>query len=133
MIKKRSVGVGVFGYFGLILGIFGVIEELLKMPNIDLIKILIGFAFIFLSYNLLKLKNWSRVLLLILNGVVVLIVTIAAGIILFGLPWKEVVEIFKKIYPHFTIIAFIMFLVAHIYFYGFLIFFTRPRVKERFK
>lgn len=132
MEKKRSVGVITFSYFGIILGVFGVIEELIKIPNIDFIKMFINLAFILLSYNLLELKNWSRVLLLIINTIMALIISIFDLLMLFTLRWEKVAELFKKMYPHFTTMAFIAFLMSNIYFYAFLIFFTRPKVKGQF-
>ena len=133
MEKKRSVGVTIFGYVGLIGALLGMTENLLKIPNANLVSMFICFFYIFLNYKLLKLKNWSRVLLLITNGISAFFITIAIVITLFGLPAKEITEGFKKSYPNDTIFGFILFLIANIYVYGFIFFFLRPKVKEQFK
>lgn len=132
MEKKSSVGVKVFAYSGIIFGIYGVIKDLLKVPNADLVRILISLIYIFLSYSLLRLKNWSRILLLIFNSIIVLLVTLSY-IILFFLPWEKTWEIFKQEFPQFTVLGLAFFALLTIYLYGFLIFFTRPKVKEQFK
>lgn len=131
--EKKSIWVTVFGCFGFLYGVVGVIIELAKIHQRDLMIILISLLYIFLSFNLLKLKNWSRVSLLILNAIVAVLITISDLLILFGLPLEEATKIFREVYPYFTPLAFIFLLIFHFYIYGFLIFFTRAKIKEEFK
>jgi hypothetical protein len=132
MERQSSVGVKVFACSGIIFGIYGVIRDLLKLPNADLVRILLSFMYIFLSYSLLRLKNWSRIMLLIFNSTIVFLLTLAY-IISFFLPWEKTWEIFKQEFPQFTVLGLAFFVLLSIYFYGFVIFFTRPKVKEQFK
>lgn len=82
---------------------------MVEIPSIDLIKMFISLVFIPLSYNLLKLKNWSRVLLLILNTLTALIISVVNLLLLLVLHREKAVELFREMYPHFTTVAFMVF------------------------
>lgn len=129
--ERRLPGIGIFGRLGIVFSVYGILVDLLKF-KVDLIATVISLIFIFSYYNLLKLKNWSRILLLISNGIMALLSTIT-NIIALSLPFKTSFEIYKQICPLAPILAFILFLISSIYYYGFLIYFTRSSVKEQFK
>ena len=132
MEKKRSVGVAVFGYLGIILGIFSLITGIFsgaKSPHYSG-GIPSGLVMIFLSINLLRLRNWSRILLLILNCLEFIILTIGSLFVLFFISW-EYLKTLEPQFPIFALIFFTCFLI--IYNLSFLIYFTRPKVKEQFK
>ena len=131
MEETRLSWIGIFARLGIVFSAFGVLWDLLKF-NVNLISIIFGLIFIFLYYNLLQLKNWSRILLLILNGMVVILLIII-DIIALSLPFRMSLAVYREMCPTFPFLISILFLIFNIYFYGFIIYFTRPRVIQRFR
>ncbi len=131
MEKKRSVGVTVFGCIGLCGAILDVFWSLFNIQNLNLFLLFIGLIFIFLSYNLLRLKNWSRTLLLRVNIITAFAMTIVVVLILFILPIKDIIGEFKR--RGYFLYTSILFSITFIYTCSFIYFFTRPKVKEQFK
>ncbi len=133
MEKKGTIGVLIFGYFGLIyMGVGALLEELIKFPPVfPWGKIFIDLAFIISSYYLLRLKNLARISLLILNGIFGFVLIVAEFIAL-SASYEKWMEILKEEHPFFPMFGVIELLVMSIYFVSFLIFFTRSSVKDQF-
>ncbi len=145
MNNKRSQGVTIFSYLGVIFGIFSLMGK--ELINLEPTKIFLTLTYIILSYNLLKLRNWSRVTLLIINTVWVVLITVVYFFIIWFVwigirmsgslfetlkimyPSVKFSEIFKSIPPYNLALGAAIFLIYNVYLYGFLIFFTRPKVK----
>ncbi len=66
MSRKQSVGVNVFVGFGLFFSVYAVITE---VPKVQLTTLCFSLVCVFLCYNLHKLRNWSRISLLVINGI----------------------------------------------------------------
>ncbi|MFC1658861.1 hypothetical protein ACFL1D_05715 [Candidatus Omnitrophota bacterium] len=149
MNKKRSLGVTIFGYFGFLIALSYIIES---APEADLYSILYSLSIIFLSYNLLKLRNWARVALLTLNSVILLLISVSYFLISVWFPqavrqitgpfleaFKMLyplsahIKIFESVFPDYPILELLLFLMTIVYLLGFLILFTRPGVNEQFK
>ena len=126
MKKKRSVGVTAFGIIGIILSLSFLI-------NFNMGSLIWTICFLFLYFYLLKLKNWARLWLIIINGVPVVISIIINILFLFSLSGSKIAILFKNAFPKNTILALIITIIVHFYLLGFLIFFTRSKVKEQFR
>jgi predicted negative regulator of RcsB-dependent stress response len=143
--RKRTPGVATFGYIGFIVfGLYTSFETILKLPESNLHKVSVwltfGLVYIILSYNLLKLKNWARISLFIINTLMAILITLLDILIFIWIPWATVanpspgvfVKIFKTALSSCTISNLMIFFIIHFYFYGFLVLFTRAKVKEQF-
>lgn len=145
MEKKRSVGVTVFAFFG----IFVTLSTILI--NSSKINLYFSLIMILLYYNLLRLKNWSRIILLIINGVTALCgllgFIVIAWLILMNAkiqsvsfvassrmlyPLSAQMQTWKTECPYLPILVPILFIIVGAYSYVFIIFFIRSAVKEQF-
>ena len=149
MEKKRSFGVTVFAF----LGFFVALSTILINPSkVVLYSLSFTLVIILLSYNLLKLKKWSRIILLIINGIAALCGLLTSIVIIWLIltnaniqnvsfvaslrmlyPLSAQKQIWKSLCPYLPILTPILFVIMAAYIYGFIIFFTRPKVKEQFK
>lgn len=149
MDRGGSLGVKIFCYLGFFLAAYGVIAEL---PKIRLTTMFFALVYIFLCYNLFKLRNWSRVSLLVINAIIAAIMTIGNFCVFIWMPWTCIqggitesfieafrmvipllLRVYKSVRPYNAIFVLVVFLMAQIHFYGFLIYFTRPKVKQQFR
>lgn len=150
MEKRRSIGVTVFSYLGFFSGLSFIALNPLKT---NLYAISFSLVIIILSYNLLKLKNFSRIALLIINMITALLILLGAIVIIVWFPLMNAkttnssfitslktiyplskqMQVWKSACPYFPILVPVGLLIETIYIYGSLIFFTRPKVKEQFK
>lgn len=129
---KSSRGITIFGCYGLFyLGILGIIRDVLKMPDKDLVDIAISVMYIILSYKLLQLKNWARISLIVINAIFAFVMLFANFFALLS-PWERWLEVLEKEYPFFPLWGVVDFIAANVYYCGFIIFFTRRRIKEQF-
>jgi hypothetical protein len=104
-----------------------------------------------LSFFLFKLANWSRISLLIINGIVAGLISFCDTLIVFWIvSWTRLIpaespmdilralvpmlkEVSRSVYPHTPMLTPVLFLVLHIYLFGFLIYFARGRVRGQFR
>jgi len=149
MEKKRSVGVTIFALWGFVC----LISSMAINPSkVNLSQILFSLVFILLSYNLFRLKNWSRIALFVINGITALIVLLSLIIIFIWLPLvnakiqniyfiassrmlyslRSQVPIWEKVSPYCPILTPILFVIYSVYIYSFVFFFSRPKVKALF-
>jgi hypothetical protein len=132
MYKQRSAGLNIFGWYGLVyFGIVGVILDLFKFPKFDLIKTLISIAYAILSYYLLRLKNWARIALLILNSIFAIIIVFINFTVL-SLSYEQWLAALQTEYPLFPMWGIFDLVTVNLYYYGFIIFFTRRSVIQHF-
>ena len=132
MDKRRSKGVTFLGVASLFLGTlllagyFGGGYSSFDLDVFSLIQLIATFGFIVAGFFILQLKNWARVVFLVLMGL-----NAVAGLhgVYFGSPLTVVPgkgDIFLKVYlPIFFVASFLPFVIA---FY----FFTRSKVKGQF-
>ena len=121
MEKKRSKGVTIFGWLNIVVGAFGILAFLLRMPG----GIMLGAPLLLvIGVGLLKLKEWARILEIILTfgGVLFRIVIYLISILRYAIPLNRAWIFFIKG----NILGWI---TAGIIIY----FFTHPKVKEQFK
>ena len=64
MERRRSVGVIIFACLGFLIGLYNLVESLFK---VEITQIFLGLVYIFLSYNLFRLRNLTFSLRLLLN------------------------------------------------------------------
>jgi hypothetical protein len=147
MAEQRSGGVTVFCYLGWFVGAYSVVMGFFTLNPL----MILGVLYILLSFFLFKLTNWSRISLLIINGIVAAFILFSDALIVFWIvSWTRLVpaespmdilqvfitvfkEISRSVYPQTPMLTPVLFLVLHIYLFGFLIYFTRPRVREQFR
>jgi len=149
MSRKESGGVNVFAGFGLFLSVYAVITE---VPEVRLTTLCFSLVYVFLCYNLHKLRNWSRISLLVINGIMAGLMSIGDFCIFVWIPWtwmqggiagsfgeafKMVIplllQVSRSIPPYNAALLLTLFLIFHIYFYGFLVYFLQRKVKQRFR
>ena len=120
MEKRRSVGVTVFGWLYIVLGVFGVLAFFQRNSLIVFsapLSLLSGIG-------LLKLKEWARILTIILTivGVLFRAIIYLRSILLDAMPLNEALIFIIEW-------NFLTWIIAIIIIY----FFTRPKVKEQFR
>ena len=131
--KKRSKGVIFFGVLSSLIGAmllasyFGGGFSLFDLDSFNLLRLTATIGFILSGLFILNLKNWARILFLVLMGV-----NMFGGLYgtYFGFP-LTVVPVsgngFLNVYfPTFLIGSFLPFMIS-------IYFFTRPKVKEQFR
>ena len=89
---------------------------------------------LFAAIGLLKLKNWARITLIAINGALFIFLFLRFPSWFYNMvEWfKDPPEAMVHIYITFLVVLSLRFLIAFLYSASFLIFFTRPKVKEQF-
>lgn len=64
---ENQIRVKLFGYLGILVGITMLCLSIIQVGKFNPFDILWGLLFIVPSYNLLKLKNWARIFLIIIT------------------------------------------------------------------
>ncbi|MBU0549305.1 MAG: hypothetical protein KJ838_03165 [Candidatus Omnitrophica bacterium] len=138
---KRPPGIAIFAYYGIILSLIFIVYEFFIYPLYqsnfqDYLRTFIIIFSILLSYNLLRLKNWSRIILLFRNALLIILTIIPFLIIkniaAFTTPWHLVAESLRKAYPNLTLFMLIFGIINVIYLFSFNIYFMRLEIKKCF-
>ncbi len=140
---SRKKGITLFGYFGLfVLGLFPLIKALLKFsesePSETFFRLGLGLVYLILSYYLLKLRNWARISLIILNAVMaffVVLVDLFVLLLTFSLMTKYIALFNGSKAAALVLLSSGYFALAvyNLHYIGFLIYFNNSSVKKQFK
>lgn len=119
--RKRSVGVTIFALTGML---FQILSWVVKGASVRYSVITIALLFwAVLYYFLLRLKNWSRIVLLVSSILHITLHLITVSMIV----------IYRAEFPDLPISSWIFFYLSFFYPCMFIYYFTRPRVKALFK